>query len=303
MRKTGKIIKGVGGRYEVYTDDGELVICQAKGILRYHKECPLIGDNVVLETDEAGLGNIVELLPRTNSLIRPAVANVDQALIVCAVHDPEFHPNLLDRFLILMQKQQVPVLICFNKADLAKEGEAERLCDIYRDCGAKTFVVQAEKPETLADVRTALLGKTTVLAGPSGVGKSTIMNVMQPDANMETGTVSEKIRRGKHTTRHTQLFFVEKNTYLCDTPGFSSLYLPDVKPEDLALYYEEFTPYRDICRYPDCLHRKEPGCAVRNAVEDGAISRERYDSYELLFTELSGQRIIYSRKPKHEEKI
>lgn len=297
----GKITKGVGGNYEVHVEGHGTVLCRAKGILRYRRMQPLIGDNVTVEIDDAGAGNITEILPRANELVRPAIANVDQALLVCAIREPEFHPNLLDRFLILMSRQNMPVLVCFNKTDLAEDGEAERLCRIYRDCGADVYVTQASDPRTLEALREALTGKTTVLAGPSGVGKSTIMNAMQPEAAMEVGELSEKIKRGKQTTRHTQLFCVAPDTYLCDTPGFSSLYLADILPEELGTYFPEFTEYAGQCRYPDCRHLQEPDCAVRAAVERDEIPKERYDSYRLLFDELSGRRIIYSRKPKHEE--
>ena len=297
----GTITKGVGGNYEVHVEGRGLVVCRAKGILRYRRMQPLIGDDVTLTIDDAGAGNITEILPRTNELIRPAIANVDQALIVCAIREPEFHPNLLDRFLILMSRQNMPVLVCFNKTDLAGDGEAERLCAIYGDCGARVFVTQANRPETLEPLREALRGKTTVLAGPSGVGKSTIMNAMSPEAGMEIGELSEKIKRGKQTTRHTQLFPIGPDTFLCDTPGFSSLYLADMRPEELAAHFPEFAKRIGQCRYLDCRHLQEPGCAVREAVESGDIARERYESYQLLFEELAGKRIIYSRKPKHEE--
>ena len=297
----GKITKGVGGNYEVHVEGHGFVVCRAKGILRYRRIQPLIGDDVLIETDASGAGNIIEILPRRNALVRPAIANVDQALLVCAIREPEFHPNLLDRFLILMSRQNMPVLVCFNKTDLAEEGEAERLCGIYKNCGAEVFVTQASRPETLAPLREALSGKTTVLAGPSGVGKSTIMNAMEPEAAMEVGELSEKIKRGKQTTRHTQLFAIGPDSYLCDTPGFSSLYLADITPDELSGYFPEFRELTEQCRYPDCMHRKEPDCAVRNAVEAGTVPKERYESYLLLYDELSGKRIIYSRKPKHEE--
>ena len=266
-------MKGVGGNYETYVEGLGIVVCRAKGILRYRKTPPLIGDDVTLTVDETGAGNIEEILPRKNALVRPAVANVDQALI------------------------------CFNKQDLADASEAEQLASIYRECAAGVFVTQASKPGSADRLREALHGKTTVLAGPSGVGKSTIMNALHPDANMEVGGLSRKILRGKQTTRHTQLFQIESNTFLCDTPGFSSLYLPDITPDELADYYPEFASFSGQCRYPDCIHRREPECAVRAAVENGTIAKERYDSYCLLYEELSGTRIIYSRKPKHSDGV
>ena len=190
----GKIIKGVGGSYDVYVTGRGVVSCSARGNLRYLRTKPLIGDDVALSVSEDGTGHILRIEKRRNELVRPAIANVDQALLVCAVRDPEFHPNLLDRFLILMARQNVPVLVCFNKTDLAEDGEIAKLTDMYRGCGAKLFVTQASEPATLAPLREALRGRTTVLAGPSGVGKSTIMNAMQPEANMEVGELSDTQR-------------------------------------------------------------------------------------------------------------
>lgn len=289
---TGKIIKGVGGLYEVYVEGLGPVECRAKGILRYNGIKPLIGDNVKLEIldEEKRIGNLEQVLPRSNSLIRPAVANVDQAMVVFAVREPEPHLNLLDRFLILMQREQVPVIICFNKTDKAAPGDMERLSSIYAGSGSRVIFVQARDASTMQPVYEALLGKTTVLAGPSGVGKSTIMNFAQPKANMETGGLSEKIMRGKNTTRHSQLNYVTTDTYLCDTPGFSSLFLPDIEPVELQSFYPEFSNYHEQCRFPDCVHRREPECKVKRAVENGLIAAERYENYALLYDELSSKR-------------
>ena len=288
----GKIMKGVGGLYEVYVEDLGPVTCRAKGILRYNDIKPLIGDNVKLAVldEKERTGNLTEVLPRRNALIRPAVANVDQAMVVFAVKEPEPHLNLLDRFLLLMAKENLPVVICFNKTDQAGGDELSHFRKIYEKSGAKVLFAQANNPGTMDEVYAELLGKTTVLAGPSGVGKSTIMNFAQPEAAMETGELSEKIRRGKNTTRHAQLNYVTRETYLCDTPGFSSLFLPEIEPEELRLLYNEFKPYEEQCRFPDCVHRKEPGCAVKEAVEKGDIAKERYENYLLLYEELAARR-------------
>ena len=266
--------------------------CRAKGILRYNGIKPLIGDNVKLTVldEKERTGNLTEVLPRRNALIRPAVANVDQAMVVFAVKEPEPHLNLLDRFLLLMAKENLPVVICFNKTDQAGGEELSHFRKIYEKSGAKVLFAQANNPGTMDGVYAELLGKTTVLAGPSGVGKSTIMNFAQPEAAMETGELSEKIRRGKNTTRHAQLNYVTRKTYLCDTPGFSSLFLPEIEPEELRLLYNEFKPYEEQCRFPDCVHRKEPGCAVKEAVEKGDIAKERYENYLLLYEELAARR-------------
>ena len=292
-KANGKIIKGVGGLYEVYVENLGPVECRAKGILRYNGIRPLIGDDVVITVldREKRIGNLEEILPRRNSLIRPAVANVDQAMIVFAMRDPEPHLNLLDRFLILMNREHVRVVICFNKTDKAHDGEIEQFQRIYSGCGCEICFVEAKNPETMKPVYDILLNRTTVLAGPSGVGKSTIMNFAQPEAAMETGGLSEKIQRGKNTTRHSQLNYVTTNTYLCDTPGFSSLYLPeDMEASELAAEYPEFRVYDGMCRFPDCVHRKEPDCAVKNAVASGEIAPERYENYKLLHDELLNRR-------------
>ncbi len=276
----------------MYVEDLGPVECRAKGILRYNDIKPLIGDNVkltILDRKER-TGNLTEVLPRRNALVRPAVANVDQAMVVFAVKEPEPHLNLLDRFLLLMAKEQVPVVICFNKTDKAADGDVKRLRRIYAGSGCKVLFTDARDPETMKPVIIELLGKTTVLAGPSGVGKSTIMNVVQPNAGMETGGLSSRIMRGKNTTRHSQLNYVTRETYLCDTPGFSSLFLPDVEADELAELYPEFAGKKELCRFPDCVHRKEPGCAVKEAVEAGEISEERYKNYILLYEELANRR-------------
>lgn len=290
-RTTGKIIKGVGGLYQVFVEGAGKIPCSAKGILRYRHVRPLIGDNAeLLLPDGTHEGSLLSVLPRKNELLRPAVANVDQAMIVFAAREPEPHWNLLDRFLIRMQEQRVPVLICINKEDKISEAERERIRTIYADSGHALLFTQASAGVGMEAVRERLRGKTTVLAGPSGVGKSTILNFLLPEAEMETGEISEKIRRGRHTTRHSELFHIEAGTYLCDTPGFSSLYLPQMRPEELAGYYGEFAPYAGDCRFLGCRHRREPDCAVKEAVAAGRISKERYENYLLLYEEVLHQK-------------
>ncbi len=288
---TGKIIKGVGGLYQVFVDGAGEIPCSAKGILRYHHVRPLIGDEVTLDLPEgAKKGSMLSVIPRKNELVRPAVANVDQAMVVFAAKDPEPHWNLLDRFLIQMKKEHVPVVICINKVDMVSEEEKQSIRNIYAGSGCTLVFAQAKTGEGMEDVRALLKEKTTVLAGPSGVGKSTILNRLYPQALMETGAISEKIKRGKHTTRHSQLFPVDTDTYLCDTPGFSSLFVPTMQPEELGSYYEEFRPYDGQCRFLSCRHRKEPDCAVKKAVTEGKISSTRYENYLLLYEEILKQK-------------
>lgn len=284
----GKIIKGIAGFYYVHDGVSQVYECRAKGVFRNRNIKPLVGDDVeftVLDPQEQ-TGNIEKILPRRNCLIRPAVANIDQALVVFAVTDPMPNLNLLDRFLVMMEHRDIPVSICFNKTDLAGESEIQRLREIYEPAGYPLYFISTYENEGMDRLHSLIAGKTTALAGPSGVGKSSITNLIQPEAAMETGTISEKIKRGKHTTRHSELFFVETETYMMDTPGFSSMYVEDLEPEDLKECFPEFAPWEDGCRFLGCVHVGERVCGVKEAVRDGKISQSRYENYRLLYGEL-----------------
>lgn len=287
----GKIIKGIAGFYYVYTAAG-LIECKAKGIFRKEKLKPLVGDNVEIElVDESGLtGNVVEILPRKNALIRPAAANIDQALVIFAIVKPNPNYNLLDRFLITMERQNLPCVICFNKKDIADEAEKQELIDAYGSCGYQVLFVSGTMQQGIDEIRAYLEGKTTVVAGPSGVGKSTIINALYPEANMETGEISKKIERGKHTTRHAQLFALSDDTFIMDTPGFTSLSLGDMEKEELQSFYPEFAQYEKNCRFGGCAHLSEPVCGVKDALEQGKISRVRYENYAVLYEELKNKK-------------
>lgn len=289
---TGKIIKGIAGFYYVHDGQARVYQCRAKGVFRNRKIKPLVGDNVtfsVLDETE-GEGNIEEILPRKNALIRPEVANVDQALVLFAVRDPEPNLNLLDRFLVMMERAKVPVVLCFNKIDLCGQQQMDVYRKIYEAAGYPVKFISAREEAGVADIREFICGKTTVLAGPSGVGKSSLTNIIQPEADMETGGISEKIKRGKHTTRHSQLFYVEENTYMMDTPGFSSMYVNDMKPEELKDCFPEFGSYEHLCRFNGCVHIGEPDCGVKAALERGELSESRYGNYKLLYQELKEKR-------------
>lgn len=289
----GKIVKGIAGFYYVHTcDSGGVYECKAKGIFRKDNRKPLVGDDVEMDVldGEQHLGNIRELLPRRSELIRPAVANVDQALVIFAVASPRPNFNLLDRFLIMMQQQGLPCIVCFNKLDMDAEGDAGRYRDIYEDCGFKTISVSAETRCGIGQLEELLEGRTTTVAGPSGVGKSSIINCLQSNVVMETGQVSEKIQRGRHTTRHSELIALGGDTYILDTPGFSSLGLFDLEKEQLGEYYREFGRYEKFCRFGGCAHINEPVCGVRDAVAEGKISRMRYGNYCLLYEELKNKK-------------
>lgn len=288
----GKIIKGIAGFYYIYAEDGQIYECRAKGIFRKDNIKPLVGDNVVLTVlNQKKLeGNVTEILPRRNSLIRPAVANVDQALVIFAMENPKPNFMLLDQFLIMMEQQSVPAVICFNKTDLADEQEVQRLYDIYSSCGYRTVLSSTVNGEGQQQIREILKGRTTVVAGPSGVGKSSLTNTLQKDICMETGEISRKLKRGRHTTRHSQVIPVDTDTFLMDTPGFSSLYLADMEEDELKNYFREFREYEGKCRFQGCRHIHEPDCAVKEALENNKISSLRYQNYLGLHQELKEKR-------------
>lgn len=284
----GKIIKGIAGFYYVHIPGKGVYECKAKGVFRKDKKKPLVGDDVEIQIlkEEEKKGNIEILLPRKSELIRPAVANIDQALVIFSIVKPQPNFNLLDRFLIMMEQQGIPCIICFNKADIDEEKEGDAYEAIYQVCGYQTLKVSAKEGQGVAELKTLLHDKTTTVAGPSGVGKSSLVNELQSGIRMETGDISAKIERGKHTTRHSELIAIEDNTYILDTPGFSSLGLFDMEKEELAGFYPEFAKYECYCRFGGCAHISEPVCGIKEAVADGEISRLRYENYKLLYEEL-----------------
>ena len=288
----GRIIRGIAGFYYVHVPEKGIYECKAKGIFRKNKLKPLVGDFVGLSIldEENKKGNIDEVLDRENELIRPAVANIDQALVIFAIKKPEPNLNLLDRFLIMMEQKEIPCILVFNKSDLASEEEKQALREIYAGSGCKILFISAKHDQGVEEIREVLKGKTSTVAGPSGVGKSSLINKLQSDVNMETGSISEKIERGKHTTRHTEFIPIGDDTYIMDTPGFSSLAVFDMEKEELEQFYPEFDEYRDTCRFNGCSHTHEPGCGVKEAIEEGKISIERYENYKLIYEELKNKK-------------
>ena len=294
----GRIIKALSGFYYVRTDKKQVFECKAKGAFRNDNITPLVGDqvrfDVISESDRTG--NVTEILPRKNSLIRPAVANVDQAMVVFAVRTPNPNLSILDRFLVLMKKQNIETLIVFNKKDLAKTDDIKMLKAAYKKSGCKVLFISAggEKP-SLGSLKMQLRGKVTVMAGPSGVGKSTILNVLASGGGndvAQVGEISSKAGRGKHTTRHNEIFFIGKSYQIVDTPGFTSLLVSneDVAKEELKNMFPEFALYEKKCPFHDCMHIKERDCEVRKAVEAGKIPQSRYNSYKAIFEELKSQK-------------
>lgn len=287
----GRIIRGIGGFYYVHTQAG-VYECRAKGIFRKDNKKPLPGDEVKITVldENAKTGSLEEILPRKNSLIRPAVANVDQAMVIFALASPKPNFNLLDRFLVMMEKQGIPSILCFNKKDLADSAAVEEVRERYRESGYPMLFISAAKQEGIDAVRERLHGKTTTVAGPSGVGKSSLINLLQSSVRMETGAISEKIERGKHTTRHTELMWVEEDTYILDTPGFSSIDLYGIEKEELGQFFPEIAACEGGCRFVGCAHLAEPDCSVKQALMEGRISTGRYEDYKMLYEELKNSR-------------
>ena len=302
----GRILKGIAGFYYVEARDEHIYECKAKGIFRRAGIKPMVGDDVEIEIidEEKRLGNLIDILPRKNSLIRPPVANVDQAVILFAIVKPDPNYNLLDRFLIMMRQQNLPVIICFNKQDIATQEEQKELHDAYEKCGYRVLFISVREDRGLDELKELLRGKTSTLAGPSGVGKSSLLNRLVPDADMQTGELSRKIDRGKNTTRHSELFYVkelsegDEETFIIDTPGFTSLDLRNVTCDDLMNYYPEFEEYEPMCRFGGCSHIAEPDCGVKDAIEAGKVARVRYDNYRMLYQDLKNMKPDYSKKQR-----
>ena len=288
----GKIVKGISGFYYVYVAGTGIYECKAKGIFRKQKVKPLVGDDVEIAVvdKEQRIGNVEKLLPRKKELVRPAVANIDMALVIFAAAKPDPNFNLLDRFLCMMEYQSVPVTICFNKCDLITEEERKVLRAIYEPAGYELLFTSAKAGENIDLLKELLRGKMTAVAGPSGVGKSSLINTLQDSVHMETGVISDKIERGKHTTRHSQIIPVAEDTFIMDTPGFSSMDLPGFEKEDLRTCYPEFREYEPNCRFIGCSHIGEPDCGVKDAIAEGKISKVRYDNYVQLYNEKKGMR-------------
>ena len=287
----GKIIKGIAGFYYVHVVHSGIYECKAKGVFRNRKIKPLVGDDVEIEilSEEEKLGNITEIYDRKSELIRPAVSNIDQALVVFAIAEPMPNLNLLDRFLVMMEKNDIDTIICFNKIDLVSEEKILEMRDVYVKAGYHVMFTSTKNKSGVEEVKRMLMGKTTAFAGPSGVGKSSLLNMILPEANSKTGEISDKIKRGKHTTRHSEIFNICEDTYIMDTPGFSSLYVNDFEKEDLKDYFREFKEFNYDCKFTGCVHINEPDCAIKDRLNRNEISHSRYDNYVLMYEEIKSK--------------
>lgn len=284
-RITGRILRSISGFYDVQTDRG-LITCRARGILRKEGRSPLTGDLVEITLDR-GKGMVEKVLPRKNSFIRPAVANMDALVVFASNVNPITEPYLIDRVAAIAGDQEVPVYLCVNKCDL---DPARDLVRIYTQAGFPVIRASAQTGEGVEQLRRMLSGKLTAFTGNSGVGKSTMLNRLCPELNLATGEVSEKLGRGRHTTRHVELYRLGENTYVADTPGFSAFdtdQMDVILKENLQYAFPDFGPYLGKCRFDDCTHRAEPDCALRAAVEAGKIGKTRYDSYLRLYEKAS----------------
>ncbi|QSX06856.1 ribosome small subunit-dependent GTPase A [Sedimentibacter sp. zth1] len=283
----GRIIRGVGGNYYVDTENG-LIECRARGLFRNQNIKPLVGDNVLIRLTEENknYGYVEEINERKNEMKRPAVSNVDQIIIVFAVKNPEPSFLLLDKLIIAAEVNKLNPIICFNKADLVDDEYFEKIIDIYKSTDYQIIFTSKYKPELLENFENILKDKITLFSGPSGVGKSSLMNVIDDNFELKTGDISEKLKRGKHTTRHAEMYKLSFGGFVVDTPGFSSFDINEVDATDLTRFYPDIEKISGECKFSDCVHNKEPGCMVKKAVEDKKISEVRYTNYLKLYEEI-----------------
>ncbi len=285
----GLIVKGIAGFYYVRTEDGSVYQCRARGVFKKDGVTPTVGDRAeisVIDDEEAW---VTDILPRRNVFVRPPIANVDCLICVIAAADPAPIRSMTDRLLVTAEKSGVDVILCVNKTDIAPEGLTERIRDVYGEIYDTVFV-SAATGDGFDELVKLIGSRTCALSGPSGVGKSSIINRLIPEISAETGSISDKTRRGRHTTRHVEIFETRSGGLIFDTPGFSSLEAPEAEEGELAHLFPEFAPYTGKCRYDNCRHISEPECAVRAAVAEGHISKSRYTSYKEQLAEIAERR-------------
>lgn len=280
----GIIIKGIGGFYYVETANA-VYECKARGSFRKAKISPLVGDNVKISVNDLSENRMEEILPRKNSLVRPPLANIDQLLIVCSMADPYPNPFVVDKLIAIAEMKNIEPIVVINKTDL---GNPEELQRIYTNAGFKVIVADKNKENLKDEIKPLLKGKLSAFTGNSGVGKSTILNILDSELSLETGEISKKLGRGRHTTRQVELFKIAGG-YMADTPGFSSLDLERcevILKENLPNCFREFEKYQGTCKFSTCAHMNDKGCAILEAVENGEIEKSRHDSYKMLYEQV-----------------
>lgn len=289
----GRIIKGIGGYYYVNVDD-DIIECRARGIFREQKITPLVGDIVKIRiSSEDNTGYVEEIMNRDSELIRPPVANITQVIVVASVKNPELNTWLVDKILVMAEEKHLNIVLCLNKADLDLK-RSEELNNLYKKVGYNVIQTSKLTGIGIEELRKELRNNINVFAGPSGVGKSSLLNALNPLFKLETGEVSKKNQRGKHTTRHVELLKLEKDTFILDTPGFSSFDLNFIEDyRDLRHYFRDIEKYNGECGFNSCIHQNEPNCAVKNAVSKDMISKERYENYLLILDELKNRKRRY----------
>jgi ribosome biogenesis GTPase / thiamine phosphate phosphatase len=283
----GTIVKGIAGFYYIKTDEG-IIECKARGKFRHDELTPMVGDIVEIAVKN-GKGVIDKIHERSNKLIRPAVSNVTQALVVFALKNPEINEDLLNKFLISCEFNNLKVVVCFNKLDLASNEETNEIVDMIKSTGYEVLFIKAKEGYGIDQIKEKLKNNITVFCGPSGVGKSTILNTIAGRELMETGEISERLRRGKHTTRHSELIDVGDG-FVVDTPGFSSMDIDFISKEELESCFPEFQEYIGTCKFTGCAHYKEPNCAIKNAVENSEINVKRYEFYVKILEEIKNRK-------------
>lgn len=286
----GTIIKGIAGFYYVSTSEG-VFECKARGKFRIDNITPIVGDNVIVQVIDKNdfTGSVYKILPRKNELIRPKVANIDQVIIVFAATKPEINFDLLDRFILLVEKQNIEIVICINKIDIDDNNTLEKVKQIYVNAGYPIIATSTKSEIGIDKLKDYLINKVTAFAGPSGVGKSSLLNKVEPTLDFKTGEISTKISRGKHTTRHAELVKLNLGGYIVDSPGFTSLHINDIEQEDLQYYFKEFQPFIGKCKFNPCSHTHEPDCAILNQVNK-TIPKQRYECYKTIYEQLQLQR-------------
>ncbi len=280
----GLIIKGIGGFYYVKTEMG-VIQTRGRGKFRKSKITPHVGDQVEITILEDGDGVVDNILPRSNIFVRPPISNVDTMIIVFAAKNPEPNFEVINKFLVMAEAKGIEAMLCMNKSDLVSEDEARRIIEPYKNV-YKTFVISALAGDDIENLRNEISDKVVALAGPSGVGKSSILNKLIPGIDVETSEISTKSKRGRHTTRHVELFELGNGGMIFDTPGFTSLEMQDIDADELDKYFPEFTSYLGQCKFDNCRHQNEPDCKVKEAVALGNIDNERYNSYIRILNEL-----------------